>query len=82
LASGYVSKANQSHIAGETSILVQRMGKGRLVAFSDNPVFRGYWLGTAKVFTNALYFSPIVEAPEKTKPDNKEKDKTDSQESS
>ena len=67
LASGYMSEANRKHIANGTSLLVQRLGKGRLVAFSDDPVFRGYWLGTAKVFINALYFAKAIEAPEKTK---------------
>ena len=67
LATGYMSAENQTHIADGVSLLVQRLGKGRVIAFSDNPVFRGYWLGTARIFANALYFSEIMRAPPKSK---------------
>jgi hypothetical protein len=72
LVSGYLSSANQQHLVDGTSLLVQALGKGRLIAFTDDPVFRGYWLGTARVFINALYFGPLIEAPVKRKEDKKE----------
>jgi len=67
LIAGYISKANQDNIAGDTSMLVQGHGKGNIIAFSDDMNFRGFWLGTSRVFTNALYFGDKVRAPQKTK---------------
>ena len=64
---GYMSSAVAEHLAEGTSILVQRLGRGRLIAFSDNPLFRGFWLGTGKVFNNALFYAKAIEAPQKTK---------------
>ncbi|TQV74983.1 hypothetical protein FLL45_08555 [Aliikangiella marina] len=73
LASGYMSQANRDHIANQTSIFVQAVGNGRVIGFSDNPVFRGYFLGTAKVFVNALYFGKIIRSPARTEPKEDEK---------
>ncbi len=66
LNAGYMSKANQTNLAGKTSILVQGLGRGKLIAFSDDMNFRAFWLGTSRVFTNALYFGQIINAPQKT----------------
>lgn len=66
LNAGYMSKANQENLAGKTSILVQGLGRGKLIAFSDDMNFRAFWLGTSRVFTNALYFGQIINAPQKT----------------
>ena len=73
-AAGYMSKEVVDHLKGQTSVFVQRLGKGKLIAFSDNPLFRGFWYGTGKLFNNALYYSQIIAAPTKSKP--KESDKT------
>ena len=67
LLAGYMSKANQSHIAGATSVLVQGLGKGKIIAFTDDMNFRGFWLGTSRVFVNALYFGDVIKAVVKTK---------------
>ncbi|TQV89609.1 M14 family metallopeptidase [Aliikangiella coralliicola] len=66
-AAGYLSEANSNHIAGGTSVLIQGKGSGRLIAFSDNPLFRGFWLGTSRVFLNALYYGQAISAPGKSK---------------
>jgi len=65
-AAGYMSAASSKHIAGGTSIMVQKLGKGNLISFSDNPLFRAFFLGTAKVFTNALYYGSVIRAPVKS----------------
>ncbi|MEO0650322.1 MAG: M14 family zinc carboxypeptidase [Planctomycetota bacterium] len=36
----------------------ERHGSGQVILFASNPVFRGYWLGTARVFANAVVFGP------------------------
>lgn len=37
---------------------VERHGAGQVILFASNPVFRGYWLGTARVFANAVVYGP------------------------
>jgi len=69
LLAGYMSKANQSHIAEATSILVQGLGKGKLIAFTDDMNFRGFWLGTSRVFVNAIYFGDVIRAVAKKEED-------------
>ena len=67
LIAGYISQANQEHIAGNTSMLVQGHGRGNIIAFTDDMNFRGFWMGTSRVFVNALYFGEMVHASQKTK---------------
>jgi hypothetical protein len=37
---------------------VESFGDGRVVVFAENPVYRGFWRGTAKLLTNAVLFGP------------------------
>jgi hypothetical protein len=37
---------------------VESYGNGRVVVFAENPVYRGFWRGTAKLLTNAVLFAP------------------------
>jgi hypothetical protein len=39
---------------------VQRLGSGRVIAFTDNTNFRAFWYGTNKLFMNAIYFSKLM----------------------
>ncbi len=71
LMAGYLSTENQQNLSNKTSVLVQKHGKGKLIAFTDDMNFRGFWLGTSRVFVNALYFSDIIQATKKTE-DKKE----------
>jgi hypothetical protein len=62
--SGYVSKANLKQISNSAAIVVSRVGAGRVVLFADDPNFRHYWHGTARLFTNALLLGPLLNLPE------------------
>jgi zinc carboxypeptidase len=66
LVAGYMSEKNREQIGGKTSMLVQALGQGKLIVFSDDMNFRGFWLGTSRVFVNALYFGEIIRAVGKT----------------
>ena len=58
---GFVSQENiDNYITQSASILSSRIGKGRVVMFSDNPNFRGAWYGTSKLFMNAVFFGSII----------------------
>ncbi|NKF52128.1 peptidase M14 [Shewanella sp. WXL01] len=58
LKSGYMAKEYQGAFSNQGAIVVERKGKGAVVALSDNLVFRNIWLGSEKIYANALYFMP------------------------
>ena len=57
--SGYVSDANIGRIAKTPTVMVVKHGEGELIHFADNPIFRSYWFGGAKMFMNAVYFGHL-----------------------
>ncbi|WP_440905792.1 M14 family zinc carboxypeptidase [Catenovulum sp. SX2] len=61
LIAGYVSPENISHIRNSVALTHAKYGKGRVIAFSDNPIFRGYWFETAKMLTNSLFFAELID---------------------
>jgi hypothetical protein len=56
LLSGYISKDNLEKIKQSSSVFVSPVGQGRIISFIDSPNFRGTWLGTQRLFFNALFF--------------------------
>ena len=56
LLSGYISKENARAIKNTVHFKVQRMGRGRVVVFTDNTNFRAFWYGTNKLLMNAIFF--------------------------
>ncbi|MBA2291984.1 MAG: hypothetical protein H0W15_05940 [Gemmatimonadales bacterium] len=41
-------------LTGSVWATVESFGRGTVVAFAENPLFRGFWRGTARLFENAL----------------------------
>ena len=60
LASGFLSARNRERLAGSPALSATRHGLGVVVRMPDDFLFRGYWLGTERLFANALFFSGIV----------------------
>ncbi|MGY6587381.1 MAG: M14 family metallopeptidase [Wenzhouxiangella sp.] len=60
LAAGFMSAENRERLAGATALDLSHHGQGRVVRMADDFLFRGYWLGTERLFANALFFSPLV----------------------
>lgn len=60
LLAGYASEKNQLAISNSAAIIVTGLGQGRVIALADNMNFRGFWLGTNKIFTNALFFGHLI----------------------
>lgn len=56
LLSGYISKENAKVIKNSVPFKVQRMGRGRVIVFTDNTNFRAFWYGTNKLLMNAVFF--------------------------
>lgn len=59
LAAGYTSAENVNRIKNTPAVLAQRLERGSIIVFNDNPVFRGYWLGSARLMVNSLFFSRV-----------------------
>jgi hypothetical protein len=64
LLAGYVSPENLERLAGTPAVIATRLGQGTVVRMIDDPVFRGFWLGTAKLLSNAIFFAPVIEPTE------------------
>jgi hypothetical protein len=58
--SGWVSEGNLGRIKNAPVVSVQSIGRGHLISYYDNMNFRGTWLGTAKLFSNAVFFGSII----------------------
>ena len=60
---GYITIENLEKMGKAASIVVSKIGSGRVVMFADNPNFRGSWYGTNKLFMNAVFFGSIIKTP-------------------
>ena len=58
--SGYISQENIERLKNAPIISVQNAGKGKLISYHENMTFRGTWLGTNKLFSNAVFFGNII----------------------
>ncbi len=56
IVSGYLSDSNKEKLQNSVSIISKNIGKGKFVAFADNPNFRAFWYGTNRLFINAIFF--------------------------
>ncbi|WAJ70012.1 M14 family zinc carboxypeptidase [Catenovulum adriaticum] len=60
LVAGYASKANQKSLANTVALTAYKLGKGQIIAFADDPLYRGYWFASAPLFNNSIYFSHLI----------------------
>jgi hypothetical protein len=60
LLSGYINKENLKLLKGTVPFQVDRLGRGRVIVFTDNTNFRGFWLGSMKLLVNSIYFSDMM----------------------
>jgi hypothetical protein len=63
LLNGYVHPQSLKKIADSAGLLVSQTGRGRVILFSDNPNFRGTWLGTSRLFFNAVFYGKTISTP-------------------
>ena len=57
--SGYVSEESEKRLHHTAYAVRERLGRGHLILFADSPGFRGFWLGTGRLLTNAVFFGNI-----------------------
>lgn len=56
LLSGYISQQNLDSLKSTVPLKIEKIGRGTIVAFTDNTNFRGFWYGTNKLLMNAIFF--------------------------
>ena len=56
LLSGYISKENAKIIKNTVPFKVQKLGRGKVIVFTDNTNFRAFWFGTNKLLMNTIFF--------------------------
>jgi len=61
LLSGYLAEEYQRSFSMSPAILLEPRGKGAIVILADNLMFRNIWLGSEKIYANALYFVPALD---------------------
>lgn len=59
LMSGYINEAMLPALAGSSAIQRQSFGRGKVILFFDNPVFRGFWAAEHKMLLNALFWGNL-----------------------
>ncbi|MBK7426457.1 MAG: zinc carboxypeptidase [Saprospiraceae bacterium] len=60
ILSGYVPRQLKDKIAGKAAVVVSGHGSGKVISLLDNPVFRGYWTATFRLFTNSIFNSSAI----------------------
>jgi len=62
LMAGFSHDNNVKQISGAAALMAHSYGRGRVIGMTDNPVFRGYWYGTSRILSNALFFGKTFSA--------------------
>lgn len=61
---GFMTNKNRDEfVKPSASLIVSKLGGGRVVMFADNPNFRGSWYGTNRLFLNALFLGDKIRIP-------------------
>ncbi|WP_282054267.1 M14 family zinc carboxypeptidase [Maribacter luteus] len=61
---GFLTTKNmEQYVKPSASLIVSKVGSGRVILFADNPNFRGSWYGTNRLFLNALFLGDKIKVP-------------------
>ncbi len=56
--SGHLWAESEARLPGAAFLYEERVGAGRVIAFAEDPNFRGYWRGANRLFLNAVVVGP------------------------
>ncbi|HVX88877.1 MAG TPA: M14 family zinc carboxypeptidase [Gemmatimonadales bacterium] len=56
LIAGFTFPNTERFVQGSVYAAVENAGRGKAVLFADDPLFRGFWRGPARLVTNALLY--------------------------
>jgi len=59
--SGYITPENEKKVAQSAFLIRERQGRGHVIMFADNPVFRGFWDGTTRLLLNSIFFGDVTD---------------------
>ena len=62
LLAGLTDDVNVEQVAGAAGLVAHSYGRGSVIGMTDDPVFRGYWYGTSRLLSNALFFGHTFRA--------------------
>ncbi len=54
LASGYLSRERRTQAGGKAAVVVEDSGRGHVVLIFDDPLFRGFFRGSERLWLNAV----------------------------
>ncbi|MBL6914939.1 MAG: hypothetical protein ISR35_06200 [Planctomycetes bacterium] len=54
VVSGFISDENQTQLSGGVWLVAESSGRGQVILFAGDPLFRSFWRQTSEVFLNAL----------------------------
>jgi hypothetical protein len=60
LESGWISRENLNNIKNSAAVVVSGLGSGKIISITDNPNFRGFWLGGSKLMMNSIFFGKMI----------------------
>jgi hypothetical protein len=60
LMSGFIGADRLEEIRNQPAVIAERNDAGLVVRFANNPLFRGFWRGTERLFINSLYLGQVV----------------------
>ncbi len=60
LQSGYLYRSYKEVVKKTAAINIDGVGRGKIISMVDNLNFRAFWLGTSKMFMNAVFFGDII----------------------
>ncbi|HEX7048568.1 MAG TPA: M14 family zinc carboxypeptidase [Longimicrobiales bacterium] len=58
--SGYLWPESPDRLAGTPYLWTDRVGRGRIIAFAQDPNFRDLWRGWLPIFANAVFLGPAM----------------------
>ncbi len=56
--SGHLWPESRERLSGSVFLYEERVDRGRVILFAEDPNFRGYWRGADRLFLNAVVLSP------------------------
>lgn len=60
LLNGFIPASQLEKLKGSASISVNDVGRGKVILFAEDPLFRGIWHATSRTFVNAILFGNII----------------------
>lgn len=60
LLDGYMLESDKEMLAGYPFVIIQPVGRGKVIYFASDPTFRGYWYELNILFLNSIIFGPLL----------------------